>query len=87
MFTQVAELFHTKEQVDMVRDRLSRIPMTPGMIETMNSQTNAQGVTPLDIFMQQQASIANMASQSIHQKRSSKKKAHHRNTTSASFNR
>jgi hypothetical protein len=61
--------------------------MTPGMIETMNSQTNAQGMTPLDIFMPQQASIANRASQSIHQKGSPKKKAHHRNTTSASFNR
>jgi len=68
MFQQVEQLFKTKDQQELVQQRLSRVPMTPGMISALSGQ-GSSGMTPLAIFMAQQASNASAASASVSAKR------------------
>ena len=79
MFQQVEQLFKTKDQQELVQQRLSRVPMTPGMISALSGQ-GSSGMTPLAIFMAQQASNASTATASISAKRHMTRKAPH-NTT------
>ena len=68
MFLQVEQLFKTADQQALVQQRLSRVPMTPGMISALSGQ-GSSGMTPLAIFMAQQATNASAATASISAKR------------------
>ena len=68
MFMQVEQLFKTKDQQELAQQRLSRVPMTPGMISALSGQ-GSSGMTPLSIFMAQQAANASAATASISAKR------------------
>jgi hypothetical protein len=70
MVDQVASRFRSTKDMDYVKERLSKVPMTASIIDSLNGHTGqGGGATPLQLFLQQQQGFARQATASINNKR------------------